>query len=56
LPTLSTIPDKLFEANVLNQDGWFVMEHNPNHNFDNHPNFFKKRNYGSTIFSIFKNK
>ncbi|MEY4876515.1 MAG: hypothetical protein RL708_1664 [Bacteroidota bacterium] len=56
LPTLSTIPDKLFEANVLNQDGWFVMEHNPNHNFENHPNFFKKRNYGSTIFSIFKNK
>ena len=54
LPTLNTIPDKLFEAEVLNENGWFVLEHNPNHNFDNHKYFFKKRNYGTTIFSIFK--
>jgi 16S rRNA (guanine(966)-N(2))-methyltransferase RsmD len=56
LPNLNTIPDKVFDAKVLKENGWFVLEHNPNHNFDNHPNFFKKRNYGSTIFSIFTNE
>jgi 16S rRNA (guanine966-N2)-methyltransferase len=55
LPALDSIPDKIFEKNLLRGDGWFVMEHNPNHNFKNHPHFFDSRNYGKTIFSIFKN-
>lgn len=53
LPNLATIPDKLFEHQVLAMGGWFILEHNPNHNFDLHPHFIKKRNYGTTIFSIF---
>ncbi|MGB1248087.1 MAG: RsmD family RNA methyltransferase [Chitinophagales bacterium] len=55
LPTLNTIPDKIFENNLVEGKGWFILEHNPNHNFKNHPNFYKKRNYGQTIFSIFVN-
>jgi 16S rRNA (guanine(966)-N(2))-methyltransferase RsmD len=55
LPNLNTIPDLVFEHALLDGDGWFVLEHNPNHNFEKHPHFFKSRNYGTTIFSIFMN-
>ena len=53
LPTLDTIPDRLFEADLLASDGWFVLEHNPNHDFKEHPKYREERNYGSTIFSFF---
>lgn len=53
LPTLDTIPDEVFKAEILNPDGLFVMEHNPNHNFESHPNFEVVRSYGKTLFSFF---
>ena len=53
LPTLNTIPDVIFQSKALAQDGLFVLEHNPNHNFKNHPNYREERNYGTTIFSFF---
>jgi len=54
LPNLATIPDEVFAADCLTSKGWLILEHNPNHNFDSHPMFLKKRNYGTTIFSIFE--
>ncbi|MGB1241616.1 MAG: RsmD family RNA methyltransferase [Chitinophagales bacterium] len=54
LPNLDSIPDKIFEHNVIAPEGWLVLEHNPKHNFDDHPHFLEKRNYGTTIFSIFE--
>ena len=54
LPTIDSIPDLIFKHNTLAPDGWFVMEHNPNHDYQDHPRFFQKRNYGKTIFSFFK--
>lgn len=54
LPTIDTIPDLIFEKELLADDGVFVMEHNPNHNFENHKNFVELRKYGQTIFSFFK--
>lgn len=56
LPNLDTIPDHIFKENLLADGGWFVMEHNPNHDFKNHPNYLKERHYGKTIFSIFVNQ
>lgn len=56
LPTLDTIPDKVFEAELLAPDGLMVLEHNPNHDFTQHPNYVESRNYGTTIFSFFRNK
>jgi 16S rRNA (guanine966-N2)-methyltransferase len=53
LGTLDTIPDKIFEYNLLKPEGWFVLEHNPHHDFTQHPHFQTARNYGKTIFSIF---
>ncbi len=55
LPTLATIPDKIFEHNLIDGKGWFIMEHNPKHNFESHPHFWKTRNYGTTIFTTFVN-
>lgn len=54
LPTLNTIPDKVFENNLVKPEGWLVLEHNPNHDFQNHPKFDSLRMYGKTYFSIFK--
>ena len=54
LPTLPTIPDKIFEKDLLKAEGWFVLEHNPNHDFKDHPRFDNMRTYGKTYFSIFK--
>ena len=54
LPWLDEIPNLIFEAKLLEDDGLFVLEHNPNHNFTKHPNFAEAKNYGTTIFSFFK--
>lgn len=53
LPTLDTIPDRLFAADILTPEGLFVMEHNPNHDFKQHPKYLEERRYGSTIFAFF---
>ncbi|MEM6723498.1 MAG: RsmD family RNA methyltransferase [Bacteroidota bacterium] len=53
LPTINKIPDLIFEHDLLADDGLFVMEHNPNHSYQNHPKFQNDRNYGKTIFSFF---
>ena len=55
LPTIDLIPDLIFREKLLKKDGLFIMEHNPNHSYKNHPNYFEERNYGKTIFSFFKN-
>lgn len=54
LPTIDTIPDLIFERNLLLPDGIFVLEHNPHHDFIEHPRLADVRNYGKTIFSFFK--
>jgi 16S rRNA (guanine966-N2)-methyltransferase len=54
LATIDTIPDLIFEKNLLKEDGLFVMEHNPSHDFLEHPKLVDVRNYGTTIFSFFK--
>jgi 16S rRNA (guanine966-N2)-methyltransferase len=54
LAALDSIPDRIFEANLLNEQGLFVMEHNPNHSFLEHPHLVDVRNYGKTIFSFFQ--
>lgn len=53
LPTLDSIPDRIFERQLLKPEGWFVLEHNPNHDFKKHPHYWQERNYGTTIFSFF---
>lgn len=54
LATMDTIPNLIFEKNLLLPDGLFVMEHNPHHDYSNDPRLVDVRNYGQTIFSFFK--
>lgn len=53
LLTIDTIPDLVFKHALLNPEGLFVMEHNPNHAYEDHPQFSQARNYGKTVFSFF---
>ena len=53
LPNIPEIPDLIFEHQLVKEGGWLVLEHNPDHDFQNHPHFDRVRNYGTTIFSVF---
>ncbi len=54
LPAIDSIPGLIFEHQLLAEGGLFVMEHNPNHSYQDHPGFTEERHYGKTIFSFFQ--
>ena len=56
LPNLPTIPDLIFENNLLAPGGIFVFEHGKQNDFSQHPHFREHRAYGSVNFSIFTNE
>jgi len=56
LATIDDIPNLLFEKKLLRAEGIFILEHTPRNNYEKHPNFFKVKNYGTTLFSFFENK
>ena len=53
LKELDTLPDIIFEKQLLKEDGIFVLEHGKDHDFSGHPHFKEHRQYGSVNFSIF---
>jgi len=56
LTSIDELPVKIREKQLLNPNGWFVLEHTPRNNYEQFPQFATSRNYGTTIFSIFVNK
>ena len=54
LGTIDELPK--LAVRLLNDKGWFVLEHTPRNNYEGYPLFVTQRNYGTTIFSIFVNK
>lgn len=54
LEGLDTIPDKVFERDILHPDCYFILEHGGEYSFRSHPRFFKEREYGRVHFSFFK--
>lgn len=54
LPELDTLPDLVFEHDLLAADGVFVFEHGKHNGFSAHPRFKEHRSYGSVNFSIFR--
>lgn len=56
LEDFATIPDKVFDANILSPDGLFVLEHSKAYDFSSNPHFDAHRNYGSVNFTFFCNK
>jgi len=53
LKELATLPDIIFEKQLLKEEGIFVLEHGKDHDFSGHPHFKEHRQYGSVNFSIF---
>ena len=56
LQTIDELPGVVRDKNLLNKNGWFILEHTPANNFEREPMFKSMRNYGTTVFSIFINK
>lgn len=50
---LNTIPDLIFKQDIVAKDGMLILEHSKDHNFADHPHFWKEKKYGSVHFSIF---
>ncbi len=53
LDTIDDLPLLVFEKKMLLPDGIFVLEHTPRNDYQQHPNFLKLKNYGTTVFSFF---
>ena len=56
LQEIDDLPKVVREKNMLNKNGWFILEHTPANNYEKEPMFKSMRNYGTTVFSIFINK
>ena len=48
------IPDLIFQYDLLEEDGIFILEHSIKQQFDNHPHFSSHRKYGNVHFSFFE--
>lgn len=53
LEGLETIPDKVFQQDILHPECYFILEHGGEHSFREHPHFVKERCYGRVHFSFF---
>ena len=56
LESLPTLPDIVFSANALSEDGIFILEHPRDYSFEEHPHFWQHRVYGKVNFTFFANK
>lgn len=56
LDGIGELPDLVFSKKLLNDEGWFILEHSEKYNFAKHPNFSELRKYSQVHFSIFENK
>ena len=54
LKNLADIPSLVFEADILQKDGLFILEHGKDYDFTKHDRFTEHRKYGSVNFSFFK--
>ena len=54
LTNIDDLPRLIFEKKLLENKGWFVLEHTPRNDYKQYPFFRSERNYGTTVFSIFE--
>ncbi len=53
---MEEIPKLIFDNQLLNPDGLFILEHNKNIDFAKHTEFFDHRRYGKVNFTFFINR
>lgn len=54
LTIIDELPTVIFEKQLLNEGGWFILEHTPRNHYKTFANYLREKNYGTTIFSIFE--
>jgi 16S rRNA (guanine(966)-N(2))-methyltransferase RsmD len=54
LAWMKELPDLVTQSGVINEDGFFILEHPKGLNFSSHRLFFEHRNYGGVNFSFFR--
>ena len=53
-PQLATLPDMIFNTEILARGGTFILEHPGSYSFTSHNHFNDHRKYGGVNFSFFK--
>jgi 16S rRNA (guanine966-N2)-methyltransferase len=53
LTNIDDLPKRIFDKQLMNTNGWFVLEHTPRNDYTNFPFYKTGKNYGTTVFSIF---
>jgi len=53
-PLMDDMIAVILENNWLNENGWFILEHDKFHNYKKHPHCFFSKAYGRTTVSIFQ--
>jgi len=54
LENIKEMPNLIFEKKILKKNGWLIMEHGKDVNFEETINFIERRSYSSVNFSFFK--
>ena len=53
LSAIDDLPRIIMDRKLLNEGGWFVLEHTPRNDYKSFIGYKMEKNYGTTIFSIF---
>jgi len=53
LHTIDALPNIIFKRQLLNSNGWFVLEHTLANDYKNFEFYKSERKYGTTVFSVF---
>lgn len=48
------LPETILSGDWLNEDGWFILEHDKTHDFEPHEHCVFSKAYGRTVVAIFK--
>jgi 16S rRNA (guanine(966)-N(2))-methyltransferase RsmD len=51
---INKLPEIIFNSDILNDDGLFILEHSKQYDFSNNTHFIEVRRYGKVHFSFFK--
>ena len=54
LVTIDELPRLVVSKKLINEGGYFVLEHTPRNNYEKFEGFAFCRNYGTTLFSFFE--
>lgn len=51
---MEELPEAILSGNWLNDNGWFILEHDKTHDFEPHQHCVFSKAYGRTVVAIFK--